>query len=140
MKLNLPHSGEMVLIDEILSYGSDAIEVSALVRDSAFAHNQELATYKMIEMMAQSLGAFKGLHTKDAFNLGFLIGAREFEIFTPSVNVGERVMISSKVSMQDESGFGVWDSEIYLGKSLIARATLSVLSPSKQMFLEMKDA
>ncbi|MCD8213233.1 MAG: thioester dehydrase [Campylobacter sp.] len=138
--IKLPHSGKMVLIDEILSHDENSISVKSLIKsDNAFLDDGVFYTYKAVEIMAQSLGAFKGLYAKDDHTVGFLIGVREFEIFVPYLTVGTTLIINSCVSMQDESGFGVWDSEILVNEKVAARAGLSVLSPGKEMFLEMKN-
>ena len=63
-----------------------------------------------------------------------------FEIYKNSLNIGDEVVIKSAVSIQDENGFSVWQSEIWLKDELVAKATLSVLSPSKEQFLEFKNA
>lgn len=136
----LPHSGEMVLIDEVVSHGADEICVKSVIKsDNAFLENGKFPTYKALEMMAQSLGAYKGLYAKSNFKLGFLIASRKFEIFKPNLEPGDEILIKSKMSLQDENGFGVWDSEIYLKDFLVARASLSVLSPSLESFLEMRN-
>ncbi|QCD45715.1 putative 3-hydroxylacyl-[acp] dehydratase [Campylobacter mucosalis CCUG 21559] len=141
MRVNLPHSGDMVLIDEVLEFGEGFISVKSKIKpQNAFLENEKFYTYKCIEMMAQSLGAYKGLYNKDNFSIGFLLGARDFEIYKNVLNIGDELTIKSNVSMQDESGFGVWYSEILLKDELIAKATLSVLSPSKEQFLELKNA
>lgn len=139
--LKLPHSGDMVLINKILSYGDDYVEVSAdISADNAFLEADKFYTYKAVEMMAQSLGAFLGLHKKDGFTMGFLLGVREFEIFKDHLKVGDSVRIRSKISLQDDSGFSVCNCELFLKDELIASAILSVLSPDEKKFLEIKDA
>ncbi|CAD7286956.1 hypothetical protein LMG7974_00168 [Campylobacter majalis] len=140
MLVKLPHSGKMVLIDEILEYSSDSIKVRSVIKDdNAFLENDKFYTYKGIEMMAQSLGAFKGLNSSDDFSLGFLISIREFEIFKHELGIGDEVVVSSKVSMQDDNGFGVWQSSMRVKDELVASASLSVLSPSKEMFEGLKN-
>ncbi|MGG7074428.1 thioester dehydrase [Campylobacter sp. 9BO] len=138
--IKLPHTGKMVLIDKIESVGENFIITKSIIKeDNAFLDNGVFYTYKTVEIMAQSLGAFKGVYAKDDFALGFLLGVREFEILTPFLNIGDELTINSQISMQDESGFGVWSSQIFVKKNLVAKATLSVLSPQKQMFLEIKN-
>lgn len=140
MLIKLPHSGKMVLIDEILECSSDSIKVKSVIKaDNAFLENDKFYTYKGIEIMAQSLGAFKGLNSSDDFSLGFLIGVREFEIFKHELSVGDEIVVSSKASMQDDNGFGVWQSNMRVKDELIASASLSVLSPSKEMFEGLKN-
>ena len=138
--LSLPHTGEMVLIDEIIDHGAYFVEVRAKISpQNAFLEDERFPTYKSIEMMAQSLGAYKGIYGSDGFNMGFLVGVRDFEIFITSLNIGDELRIRSEVSMQDAHGFGVWSSELFVNDELAARANLSVLSPSTEMFSEIKN-
>ncbi|MDO5046522.1 ApeP family dehydratase [Campylobacter sp.] len=142
----LPHGSEIVLIDEILEFQTGYIKTkSVLNKRNKFLKDGKFATHKSIEMMAQALGVYdskmrelKGL--KSGF--GFLLGSRKFEIFKPFLNEGEEIFIKAACSIQDESGFGVYDCELYAGKELAARATLNVLSPEdefvQRMFNEQK--
>ena len=86
-------------------------------------------------MMAQSLGIYdskmRELRGEKAI-FGFLLGSRKFEIFRPYFKVGDEIVIVSKCSIQDESGFGVYDSELFINGELGARAVLNVMSPDKE--------
>ena len=52
--------------------------------------------------------------------------------FLGHINVGDEIVIVSKCSIQDESGFGVYDSELYVNGELGARAVLNVMSPDEE--------
>lgn len=180
----LPHSGEMVLIDEIIEVGADFIITKTIIKnhaifceslesvgescgespslqgesigescgesmgesqDSTDSHDskhssQSLAfpTYKAIELMAQSLGIFRALNEKGSGSkLGFLLGARRFEILRPYIFSEARTKVV--VSMQDSSGMGVYDCEIFEGENLIARASISALNPSNEFLSQIKE-
>ena len=153
----LPHSGEMVLVDEIIEVGADFIITKTIIKnhaifcesiesvgesqDSAEAHDsQNLAfpTYKAIELMAQSLGIFRALNEKGSGSkLGFLLGARRFEILRPFILREARTKVV--VSMQDSSGMGVYDCEIFEGENLVARASISALNPSNEFLSQIKE-
>ena len=51
------------------------------------------------------------------------------------MQIGDSLLIKSKISMQDSSGLGVYDSQVYLGGEMIAQASISVLNPD-DTFLE----
>lgn len=169
----LPHSGEMVLVDEIIEVGADFIITKTIIKnhtifcesiesmgesqgesgesksvadssesqDSGESHeSQNLAfpTYKAIELMAQSLGIFRALNEKGSGSkLGFLLGARRFEILRPFILREARTKVV--VSMQDSSGMGVYDCEIFEGESLVAKASISALNPSNEFLSQIKE-
>lgn len=136
----LPHSGEMVLIDEIVEVGSDFVITKMLTKNhSAFCDKTNgdssvFFTHKSIELMAQSLGIFRKCNSNDSSSdknkLGFLLGTRRFKIFKPYIK--ECAIIKAMLSMQDSSGASVWDCEIIEDNALVASATLSVLNPSDE--------
>lgn len=156
----LPHSGEMVLVDEIIEVGADFIITKTIIKNHAIfcesiesmgesgesksvvdsSESQSLAfpTYKAIELMAQSLGIFRALNEKGSGSkLGFLLGARRFEILHPFIFSEARTKVV--VSMQDSSGMGVYDCEIFEGENLIARASISALNPSNEFLSQIKE-
>ena len=110
--------------------------------DNKFLSNGKFAMHKTVEMMAQSLGIYdskmrelKGMK----FGLGFLLGSRKFEIFKPFLAAGDEVVIDAACSIQDASGFGVYDCELYVNGELGARATLNVLSPDEEYVKRILD-
>ena len=154
----LPHSGEMVLIDEIIEVGADFIITKTIIKNHAIfceslesvgessescgesSESQSLAfpTYKAIELMAQSLGIFRALNEKGSGSkLGFLLGARRFEILRPFIVSEARTKVV--VSMQDSSGMGVYDCDIFEGEKLVARASISALNPSNEFLSQIKE-
>lgn len=172
----LPHSGEMVLVDEIIEVGADFIITKTIIKnhaifcesiesmgesiesmgesgesksvadssesqDSAKSHDSQnfaFPTYKAIELMAQSLGIFRALNEKGSGSkLGFLLGARRFEILRPFILREARTKVV--VSMQDSSGMGVYDCEIFEGENLVARASISALNPSNEFLSQIKE-
>lgn len=159
----LPHSGEMVLVDEIIEVGADFIITKTIIKNHTIfcevcesaessesmgesgesaesTESQSLAfpTYKAIELMAQSLGIFRALNEKGSGSkLGFLLGARRFEILRPFILREARTKVV--VSMQDSSGMGVYDCEIFEGENLVARASISALNPSNEFLSQIKE-
>ena len=173
-KSYLPHSGAMVLIDEIIEVGADFIITKSIVKnhgefcesvdsslreseadeaihesnldchESANADSRNdnmiaLPTYKSIELMAQSLGIFRALNEKGSGSkLGFLLGARRFKILRPFIMREARIKVA--VSMQDSSGMGVYDCEVFENDALIATASISALNPSADFLSHIKGA
>ena len=138
----IPHSGEMVLVDEIVEINTEQICVKTTIRENnAFLENGVFPVYKALEIMAQSLVVFRGSTDKESCNkLGFLLGSRRFEILKPSVKIGDTLLVKTKISMQDSNGLGVYDSAVHLGEELIAKATISVLNPNEEMLEKMLES
>lgn len=132
----LPHGTAIVFIDEVLKFEEGRIKTKSVIKeDNKFLAEGKFAMHKTVEMMAQLLGIYdskmrelKGMK----FGLGFLLGSRKFEIFRPFLQVGDEVVIEAACSIQDASGFGVYDCELYVNGELGARATLNVLSPDEE--------
>lgn len=157
----LPHSGEMVLIDEVLEVTSDFVVTKMLVKnhrifcenildsthckvESSIDSTQRLyfPTHKSIELMAQSLGVFRHIHESTSGQnkqnkLGFLLGARKFAIKSPFIK--DEAIIKAKLQMQDSSGVSIWECEVCEGDVLVAEATLSVLNPSDDFIAQMQE-
>ncbi|MCR8700021.1 thioester dehydrase [Campylobacter ureolyticus] len=137
----LPHSGVMILVDEMIFVSESEIKTKSVIKDSPFLRNGKFYTYGLIEIMAQSLGLYKSYHDKtNSKDLAFLIGCRKFQIFKPFLKIADEVLTYAKLSMQDESGFGVYDCECSVGDLLIAKATISVFNPDKEKLVEIKNA
>ena len=139
----LPHGTTIVFIDEVLKFEDGHIKTKSLVKeDNKFLVEGKFAMHKTVEMMAQSLGIYdskmrelKGVK----FGLGFLLGSRKFEIFKPFLAAGDEVVIDAACSIQDASGFGVYDCELYVNGELGARAILNVLSPDEEYVKRILD-
>lgn len=141
-KTCLYHRGKVVMLDKVLSCSQTEIFTKMLIKqDNAFLKSYQdtkvFPMYKSVEIMAQSLGCYqKILQSHQAAmecepKIGFLIGVRNFMIKKPYVAIGQELFTCATLSLQDESGFGVYDCEIFLDEvkeESVAKATLSVLS------------
>lgn len=152
----LPHSGSMVLLDSIEEYGQEYLIASAHVgKDHVFLqNNQSIPAWTMIEIMAQGVAALDGCHAhneKRAVRLGFLLGTRKLELFVDEIPVGTHLRICNTISIRDQNGFAVCDSELTWTHApadlihrlpenhLLAKAALNVFSPPDiQTYLENK--
>ncbi len=72
----LPHAGDMILIDRILSFDDEQIHAHATVKPGGLFNRDDgaLPAWVGIELMAQSVAAFAGCHARqrgDAVALGF---------------------------------------------------------------------
>lgn len=62
-----------------------------------------------------------------------MLSARNFELFTPYVKIGQTILVQVEITTQDESGFGVCEGKVFLEtldeKNLLCQSSVSVLSP-----------
>lgn len=129
----IPHSGAMVLVDDIVEKKDDFISVKTLIKhDNPFLQNGKFPTFNTLEIMAQSLVVYRGLNDKGSnTRLGFLLGARRFEIIKPNLNIGDELITKTYIS-EDFDGMGVYESSVYVDNKLVASASISVFNPSQE--------
>jgi predicted hotdog family 3-hydroxylacyl-ACP dehydratase len=129
----IPHSGAMVLVDDIVEKKDDFISVKTLIKyDNQFLQNGKFPTFNTLEIMAQSLVVYRGLNDKGSnTRLGFLLGARRFEIIKPNLNIGDELITKTYIS-EDFDGMGVYESSVYVDNKLVASASISVFNPSQE--------
>lgn len=141
----LPHTGHMVLIDRVSAYGADFVCVEASVGERhILLHNGALPAVSGMEIMAQAIGAFAGIHALLAggqVRLGFLLGTRRLNLFADEIPIGTLLQATAKVSIQDAGGMGVFDCELRWisapeaakrrlpANGLLVQAALNVYSP-----------
>lgn len=138
----LIHGGDIVLINKVVECSDKHIIVDAVLDENIpfldiYENKKILQTYKCIEMMAQSLGCFQyinmAVHGQGKIKIGFLLGARKFDIYSPYIECSKRLFIETKLFIQNDDGFGVYESTVYKGimcdDMKVVSATLSVLSP-----------
>lgn len=143
----IPQSLEMVLIDELVEVSEQTICTKSYIKpDNAFLQQGKFPSYNVLEIFAQSLALWRTKQEKSKKDsstaqnhnkLGFLLGARGFEIFTPYVAVGEAVQAHLQVSMQDENGLGVYEGEAFVGGKLIAKTSLTALNPNDEFLAQI---
>ncbi len=131
----LPHSGDMVLLDRISDFGEDFLIAETEIRsDNILIKHGKLATFAGIEIMAQGVAAWSGCLATladEPVRLGYLLGTRKLHIHTQEIPVGSKLQIKIKMSIQDSTGFGVFDSQLIdlTSGEVILEGALNVFSP-----------
>lgn len=106
----LPHAGPAILIDSVLNWTDEAVEVSLKIAPGVrfFVAGRGVPVHVGLEYMAQACGAYAGLLAKEgngAVKIGFLLGTRDFESsiawFPPDASL---VIEAKKVFQQDNMG------------------------------------
>lgn len=137
--LLMPHSGNMVLVDEILEYGVDYAVLKSVVKENnAFLQDGFLPNYVLAEMMAQTLVVLRGLGNQENANtIGFLLALRNFEVFKNNSKIGDEIILKVKVSTQDNNGLGIYECQASIGSEIIAKASITALNPNKEYLEEI---
>lgn len=129
----LPHAGDMILIEQILSFDDEQIHTRLTVKPGGLFNRADgsLPAWVGIELMAQSVAAYAGCHARargDAVELGFLLGTRKFECNVEHFPAGTELSIHGVRSLEDDSGMGVFECHIN-APGIHANARLNVYRP-----------
>ncbi|UQS12804.1 hotdog family protein [Pseudomonas sp. HS6] len=129
----LPHAGDMILIDRILSFDDEQIRTTLTVKPDGLFNlpDGNLPAWVGVELMAQSVAAFAGCHARQkgkAVELGFLLGTRKFECNVEAFPVGSELTIHGIRSLEDDNGMGVFECHIN-APGIEASARLNVFRP-----------
>ena len=114
----LPHSGHMVLLDEVLAYDSQSLHATATLRPNCLllpAGSTSLPVWMGMEIMAQGIAAWSGAHALDRgepVRLGFLLGSRKLTLGVSEIPVGTVLDIHIALSLEDNLGMGVFDCSL----------------------------
>ena len=150
----LPHSGRMVLLDEVLSYDSNSLHAVCTIRPDCILlpdGANVLPGWLGMEIMAQGVGAWAGAHALDAgrpVQLGFLLGTRKLTFGLPEIPVGIVLDVQINLSWQDNAtNMGVFDCTLTCrtpppGRedpapgTLLLSGALNVFTPSRREDLD----
>jgi len=129
----IPHAADMILIDEVISFGAEDIETRLTVRPGGLFNQEDgsLPAWVGIELMAQSIAAYAGCQARQAglpVELGFLLGTRKFECNVERFPAGAELRIKALRSLQDDNGMGVFECHL-TGDGIQASARLNVFRP-----------
>ena len=129
----LPHAGDMILIDQVLSFDEEQIHTRVTVKPGGLFNRADgsLPAWVGIELMAQSVAAYAGCHARQqgkAVELGFLLGTRKFECNVEHFPAGAELTIHGLRSLEDDNGMGVFECHL-TGDGIHASARLNVFRP-----------
>nr|WP_315395905.1 hotdog family protein [uncultured Duganella sp.] len=142
----VPHSGQMVLLDRVLSAGRDDLCAEVRIRaDSVLAGELGVGSWVGIEYMAQAISAHAGWlsHQRGGdVKVGFLLGSRKYDTSVPYFKPGSVLLVRVHRVLQAENGLGAFDCRIddadaAPGAPSLATATVTVFQPHNvNQFLE----
>ncbi|NMZ49128.1 hotdog family protein [Pseudomonas poae] len=142
----LPHAGDMILIDQVLSFDEEQVHTRLTVKPGGLFNRADgsLPAWVGIELMAQSVAAYAGCRARkngEAVELGFLLGTRKFECNVDGFPAGAELTIHGLRSLEDNNGMGVFECHL-TGDGIQASARLNVFRPplAANYLAESKDA
>lgn len=129
----VPHAGDMILVDEVLSFADEEVTTRLQVRAGGLFNQPDgsLPAWVGIELMAQSVAAFAGCQARQAglpVELGFLLGTRNYQCNVQAFALGTELRIHALRSLQDDNGMGVFECHL-TGPGIHAEARLNVFRP-----------
>lgn len=125
----LPHSGSMLLLQEVVSFDERELTAALTVTESStFCEQSGVPSWVGIEYMAQAVAAWSGTQETEKDKgpkVGFLLAVREYSSQVPLFALGQRLEI--RVRAVDKHGpMGVFEGEIMIDEETVARGNLSV--------------
>ena len=129
----LPHAGDMILIDQVLSFDEEQVHTRLTVKPGGLFSQADgsLPAWVGIELMAQSVAAYAGCKARnkgEAVKLGFLLGSRKFDCNVTRFPLGSELHIHAVRSLQDDNGMGMFECTL-TGPGIEAFARLNVYCP-----------
>jgi predicted hotdog family 3-hydroxylacyl-ACP dehydratase len=129
----VPHSGPMVLLDQVLSADETHLCAAVTIRhDSLFCGPGGVGAWVGIEYMAQAVAAQAGYVAQqrgEPVKIGFLLGARRFECKQPAFAPGSVLQICAEQVLSGDNGLASFACTISEQQEIIASATVTVFQP-----------
>lgn len=125
----LPHSGAMVLLDEVVEHGEERIVTRVkLHASSLFAEGGRIPALVAIEYMAQTIGAYAGMRARalgQPIRIGYLLGTRELALRVDAFDPGDELVVEARHVFGDEQ-LGSFDCVVSRAGTAVASALVSV--------------
>ncbi len=128
----LPHSGRMLLIDEILEVDTEtAVSKSRVSEKWPLFDGEAVSPLVMIELVAQTCGLSNGLDRMqtqgdDSNKMGFLVGIKTAQFFVDSIPIGTDVVTEATNRFKFET-FREIEGSVKNGSNIIGEVTLQVM-------------
>jgi predicted hotdog family 3-hydroxylacyl-ACP dehydratase len=133
----IPHSGRMVLLDQVVDFDEKSTTCSAVIRpDSSFVVNGQVGPWVGLEYMAQTVAAHGGLTLKrkgQRVRIGFLLACRSISFETGPFRVGQTLHVRASPLWGDEYllKFSCSIRDADSGK-MLQEADLSIYDPGEE--------
>lgn len=133
----LPHSGRMLLIDEIVEIDREsAVSRSTVNREWPLSAGRGSSPLMIIELVAQTSGLSNGLDRiavqgQDADKKGWLVGIKRAIFLVDYLPMGAEIVTTAKNSFKFE-GFREIEGYAKIGPDLVGEVTLQVVQADQE--------
>lgn len=141
----ISHSGDKILLCQILGYNEGFLEAEARVKpDSVYLRAGVEPPWLGLEYMAQAVAAYAGIRQRlrgSAPKVGMLIGTRKYQCNVADLPVGLRFRVRVQSLLEDDQGLSVFQCQMFESDNgePLAEANLNVYQPPDiNDFLESK--
>lgn len=137
----VPHTGTMVLLDQIEHWDESGLRAAVTIRaDAPFVDANGMPAWVGIELMAQTIAAFGGCRARRAHQpvkIGFLVGSRRYITSHAYFPLGAQLQVSVKEIVFGEQGLSVFECTVTGAGDISASANINVFQPDDpELFLQ----
>lgn len=137
----VPHTGTMVLLDQIEHWDETGLQASVTIRnDAPFVDANGMPAWVGIELMAQTIAAFGGCCARRAsqpVKIGFLVGSRRYIASQAYFPIGAQLQVNVKEIISGEQGLSVFECTLQGPGNISASANINVFQPEDpEQFLQ----
>lgn len=132
----VPHTGAMVLLDQIDHGDDEALQASVTIRaDAPFVDERGMPGWVGIEMMAQTIGALGGCRARSngqPVKIGFLVGSRKYQCSHSHFPIGAQLQVTVREVISGENGLCVFECTLQgTGEhsDITAKANINAFQP-----------
>ena len=142
----VPHTGTMVLLDQIDHWDDLELQASVTIRaDAPFVESdQGMPAWVGIELMAQTIAAFGGCRARrigQPVKIGFLVGSRCYTASHAYFPLGAQLQVKVKEIVSGDQGLSVFECTLQGPDELGASANINVFQPEDpEQFLQSGQA
>ncbi len=140
----VPHTGTMVLLDQIDHWDDEQLQASVTVRaDAPFVDDKGMPGWVGIELMAQTIAALAGCRARRAnqpVKIGFLVGSRRYTCNRAYFPLGVQLQVNVKEIVTGDQGLSVFECSLQAtgaNNDISASANINVFQPEDpEQFLQ----
>lgn len=144
----VPHTGTMVLLDQIDHWDDEQLQASVTIRgDAPFVDAQGMPAWVGIELMAQTIAAFGGCRARrnnQPVKIGFLVGSRRYSVSQAWFPVDAQLQVNVKEIVTGDQGLSVFECNLQgtgAHSGISASANINVFQPEDpEQFLQSGQA
>lgn len=132
----VPHTGAMVLLDDINHWDEQQLQASVTIRpDAPFVDERGMPAWVGVELMAQTIGAFGGCRSRQQqqpVKIGFLVGSRRYTSSHSYFPIGATLEVLVKEIIRGDNGLCVFECNLQgtgVHADITATANINVFQP-----------